>query len=44
MNDDEAPVITTNDDITLWPPNHKYETIKVSRSGCERPAIIVTRL
>jgi hypothetical protein len=31
VKDVGAPVITTNGQtITLWPPNHKYETIKVS--------------
>jgi hypothetical protein len=31
VNDTEAPVITTNGEaITLWPPNHKYETVEVS--------------
>jgi len=31
VNDTEAPVITTNgQNISLWPPNHKYKTIKVT--------------
>ncbi len=30
VTDDEAPVITVNGPITLWPPNHKYATINVS--------------
>ncbi|HKO44879.1 MAG TPA: choice-of-anchor Q domain-containing protein [Pyrinomonadaceae bacterium] len=30
VTDEEAPVITTTDDITLWPPNHHYQTINVS--------------
>jgi hypothetical protein len=30
VTDDEAPVITTNSAITLWPPNHKYVTFNVS--------------
>jgi len=31
VNDVEAPVITTNGQtITLWPPNHKYVTVKVT--------------
>ena len=30
VNDVEAPVITTNGTITLWPPNHKYATVKVT--------------
>ena len=31
INDTQPPDITTNGQaITLWPPNHKYETIKVS--------------
>ena len=30
VTDEEAPVITTNDDITLWPPNHQYQTVNVS--------------
>ena len=31
VNDVEAPVITTNGQtITLWSPNHKYATVKVT--------------
>jgi hypothetical protein len=31
VTDDEAPVITTNGQtITLWSPNHKYATIRVT--------------
>jgi HYR domain-containing protein len=30
VTDDEAPVITTNGPITMWPPNHQYETINVA--------------
>ena len=31
VNDTEAPVITTNGQpVTLWPPNHKYETVNVT--------------
>ena len=30
VTDDEAPVITTNQGITLWPPNHKYKTINAT--------------
>lgn len=31
VNDTQAPVITTNGQtITLWPPNHKYATVKVT--------------
>ena len=30
VTDDEAPVITTNGAIALWPPNHKYVTFNVS--------------
>jgi hypothetical protein len=31
VNDVGAPVITTNgQSITLWPPNHKYATVKVT--------------
>jgi hypothetical protein len=30
VTDDEAPVITTDDDITLWPPDHKYKTVSVA--------------
>lgn len=30
VTDDEDPVITINDPITLWPPNHKYATVNVS--------------
>ena len=30
VTDDEAPVITTTGPISLWPPNHKYETVNVS--------------
>ena len=30
ITDDEDPVITINDPITLWPPNHKYATVNAS--------------
>ena len=30
VTDDEAPVITTIGSATLWPPNHKYVTFKVT--------------
>ena len=31
VNDTEAPVITTNGQtISLWPPNHKYSTVKLT--------------
>jgi hypothetical protein len=31
VNDAQAPVITTNvQTVTLWPPNHKYATVKVT--------------
>lgn len=30
VTDEEAPVITTNSAITLWPPNHSYSTIAVT--------------
>jgi hypothetical protein len=30
VTDDEAPVITTGQNITLWPPNHQYTTIEVT--------------
>ena len=30
VTDDEDPVITIRDPITLWPPNHKYATVNVS--------------
>lgn len=31
VNDTEAPVITTNGEtISLWPPNHKYSTVKLT--------------
>jgi len=31
VNDTQVPTITTNGQtITLWPPNHKYKTVKVS--------------
>jgi hypothetical protein len=30
VTDAEAPVITTNGPITLWPPNHKYTTLNVN--------------
>lgn len=31
VNDTQAPVITTNlQTIALWPPNHKYSTVKVT--------------
>ncbi len=30
VNDTQAPGITTKGSITLWPPNHKYETINVT--------------
>jgi hypothetical protein len=31
VTDDEAPIIITNgQSITLWPPNHKYETVNVA--------------
>lgn len=30
VNDTQAPDITTNGPVTLWPPNHKYQTISVA--------------
>jgi hypothetical protein len=31
VNDTEAPVITTNGQtISLWPPNHRYSTVKLT--------------
>jgi hypothetical protein len=31
VNDTQAPVITTNGQaVTLWPPNHKYATVKIT--------------
>ncbi|HEX7312568.1 MAG TPA: choice-of-anchor Q domain-containing protein [Pyrinomonadaceae bacterium] len=30
VTDTEAPVITTNGPVTLWPPNHKYATFNVT--------------
>lgn len=30
VNDTQAPVITTNNSVTLWPPNHKYVTLNVN--------------
>ena len=30
VNDTEAPVFTTSGSVTLWPPNHKYQTVSVN--------------
>jgi len=30
VSDEEAPVITTNGAISLWPPNHSYQMVTVN--------------
>lgn len=30
VNDTQAPEITTDNSVALWPPNHKYQTVSVA--------------